>query len=1009
MLAKEDSWIPFHVVACNSEEHGTQADLLSVQSHQSQRSWESSRTGSFPVELVLRFHYRSELHHILLCCKPDKGIPVVEFYIGDGLNGGFLDAEYRLAGKADFIQNLPKQIKLMGIGNYLKIRIPKPSGRNPQNPFGQVSLSILKVWGRYTNYMSKIKNEELQLVDDKTNIDKILIGMGIPVDMINWFDQDARMYEHAPIDEDTRITLNDMIKIKDLAVKQEDYEGLKSLAEDIKIVFEIGKEIWSIKREINFCIAKEDFPRAIELKKRLKQLEGKRDGYDALYETSRYENMIVLERPTTADYNKIIGALDDDERRRADERRRQRELEEAERQRLLDELRRQQELLNQQNTQQSEPEPPREPTIEDKGPAWWEKSTAQDIKILKKKKVKKEKKEEVIDVNFKNPLAFNEGDIDLEMYLKPLLANAGEKVPDISSEILRRLYHLGYLQVFGSKCWCAIYSENWRHREAAAQAVLNFIEMPLPEKYLNGNSKKLFGACMEMAKIACEDKILQIYFIGLKILSTALAPPVCGTDVSPKMINQVLKEFTPMLIEKISELNFRSRDISLHTLLSIYRHPVAEVGQLINSCLEICIENPNFSSLYVPPQKQPHRIMMARLEIILNVLQESGYDERQWNWLDVFNFMLSPCLFHPSNEIRMVAIEIIVALYQLIGQDVRDAVDLIENLKPNLVQMIYERLDSVKEIADQNQAKRENILSLVKEMDPRLEQTPQGSYRPGSDGFNEFINGQENQQQASQFVNNQNQSNVQQKPPVEQKPLYPSVALFVDGINNIQENKFAHTVFVTQMPGGNFYTTKKLDSFNKVYSNLNWDGYLNSPHFKPEHYIAKENLTQKSYFILEVKQINTSKPQAVFKTIGWTAIPMYEGDKKVVSGSFQVPLFQGEVSAQILQEMVNRAPWDVFAEKISEKKNPLKYQEFVSILLRIDSSENLAVMGNQYSLDKLDQRYLPPNKFKKWVLDAELDGKLQKEKKKLNSIVPSKQDPLQYNQLINEQINAAFK
>ena len=61
--------------------------------------------------------------------------------------------------------------------------------------------------------------------------------------------------------------------------------------------------------------------------------------------------------------------------------------------------------------------------------------------------------------------------------------------------------------------------------------------MPLPEKYLNGNSRILFLACMELAKLAVEDKILSIYFIGLKILSTALSPPVCGTDVSPKLIN----------------------------------------------------------------------------------------------------------------------------------------------------------------------------------------------------------------------------------------------------------------------------------------------------------------------------------------------------------------------------------------------------------------------------------------------------------------------------------------
>jgi centrosomal protein CEP104 len=58
--------------------------------------------------------------------------------------------------------------------------------------------------------MSKLKNEEIEVDNDKTNIDKLLIGMGIPVDMINWFDTDARMYEHAPIDEESRVTLNDL-------------------------------------------------------------------------------------------------------------------------------------------------------------------------------------------------------------------------------------------------------------------------------------------------------------------------------------------------------------------------------------------------------------------------------------------------------------------------------------------------------------------------------------------------------------------------------------------------------------------------------------------------------------------------------------------------------------------------------------------------------------------------------------------------------------------------------
>ncbi len=50
---------------------------------------------------------------------------------------------------------------------------------------------------------------------DKDNIDKLLIGLGIPVDMIGWFDQDARVYDHAPIDEESRVTLKDMLNIKD--------------------------------------------------------------------------------------------------------------------------------------------------------------------------------------------------------------------------------------------------------------------------------------------------------------------------------------------------------------------------------------------------------------------------------------------------------------------------------------------------------------------------------------------------------------------------------------------------------------------------------------------------------------------------------------------------------------------------------------------------------------------------------------------------------------------------
>jgi len=53
-------------------------------------------------------------------------------------------------------------------------------------------------------------------------------------------------------------------------------------------------------------------------------------------------------------------------------------------------------------------------------------------------------------------------------------------------------------------------------------------------------------------------------------------------------------------------------------------------------------------------------------------------------------------------------------------------------------------------------------------------------------------------------------------------------------------------------------------------------------------------------------------------------------------------------------------------------------------------------------------RYIPPNKFKKWILDTEVEGKLKKESKKLSSIVPNKEDPLQFNQKLIEILKTTF-
>jgi hypothetical protein len=122
--------------------------------------------------------------------------------------------------------------------------------------------------------------------------------MGVPLNNIKWTYEDPENYSYAPVDDHTRVTLRDMEKIRDKANATEDYEALKQVTKDLKIVFDLGNEILNLKRELEIVLAQEDYERGIEIRNRLKELGQERDRYDAIYETSKYEDMITMTKPS---------------------------------------------------------------------------------------------------------------------------------------------------------------------------------------------------------------------------------------------------------------------------------------------------------------------------------------------------------------------------------------------------------------------------------------------------------------------------------------------------------------------------------------------------------------------------------------------------------------------------------------------------------------------------------------------------------------------------------------
>ena len=107
---------------------------------------------------------------------------------------------------------------------------------------------------------------------------------------------------------------------------------------DLKIVFELGNDILRWKRELESAVGREEFEEAIEIRNKLRKLEMQRDQYDALYETSRYEDMIVMARPSSAQLRRAREMEDADKMRRLQMLREKEESEEQARLRRLQEM-----------------------------------------------------------------------------------------------------------------------------------------------------------------------------------------------------------------------------------------------------------------------------------------------------------------------------------------------------------------------------------------------------------------------------------------------------------------------------------------------------------------------------------------------------------------------------------------------------------------------------------------------------------------------------------------------
>jgi len=654
-MLKDHSLIGYSVVCASSEAPGTSILSLEKSYDAFQTHWECARFASFPQYLIVRLDCRVQFSYIIVQTKPQHIIPDLEVHVGDGFVGSFEDAEYSLGGRAYNIAAQPYQVNVHGIGSFVKLIFKSKPTPSPSNPQGQVSLANLKIWARVVSPTGDI-NKKKPVKSYADEVDKVLIGMGVPLEMILWSREDPDSYRYAPIDDESRETLLELEQVKESAYKDEDFVRLKEVTEDSKTVFNLGAELLKLKRGLQFAVTKEDYDEAKELKSRIRSLEIVRDNIDAKYETKRYFRMMAMGDPSDS-YLSMISKMMEEERLRNELLRLQHLDEEERHRRYLEEQERKRKMEEMRNSRKSPP-PKRE---------------------KKSKKIEEDK-------NFDDPFVYNEGDMDLEPYFRPKLNEAGGKLELAAMDILKRAYNDKFLKVIGVQLWSCLFSGNWRHREAAVRGFFEFIDAPLLPKYEN-DTRGLFRAAIEIALIACEDKVMPIYLFGLKILLTAMSPPICEKRVTAKMLNEAIKMFIPILLSKISELNYRARELSMNTLIELFKHPRVRVGPLVEYIMNLT------NSAGGTVEKQPWRIVLSRLEILLHIIEDFGADSNEWNWRDVLNLLILPLFSHAAENVRSLCVGIVVTLYEKVGMPVRAEVESAGvRIKPIISKVIYQKM-----------------------------------------------------------------------------------------------------------------------------------------------------------------------------------------------------------------------------------------------------------------------------------------------------------------------------
>ncbi|CAE8641355.1 unnamed protein product [Polarella glacialis] len=301
----------FFAVAAASSESSNSGHGSVLALHPGSGGWQSARCCSYPQELLLQLERGAEVHEIEIAAKGELTPRAVDVFFSRGSREECLigDPLFELAGTLQLSDGRPAaaangrgggtakrvRLKLFALcSGQVRLLVHEPLTTGPGNPFRQVSLASLELWG-YEDAMSAARPvrpkvaERFEECGDE--VARVLTELGIPLSVVP-VDEDLEIL--VGVDPATKRLIKELQKRQASLVQTCQFGESQQLSEHIQDLAQLGKWLQELVSRRDRFIAARSLKEAEHLGPRIRSLEDKRLQLSALYDTDFFLESMAM-------------------------------------------------------------------------------------------------------------------------------------------------------------------------------------------------------------------------------------------------------------------------------------------------------------------------------------------------------------------------------------------------------------------------------------------------------------------------------------------------------------------------------------------------------------------------------------------------------------------------------------------------------------------------------------------------------------------------------------------